>query len=103
MARKSIRKVEEQVSRALASIRQTSGDDGYGGYNIYQKGQAQAYLRENNLPNTRITAGASNFASDKFRTRVRQIREAGENAIARIQKEGRNYRASRKAQGLSAG
>lgn len=103
---KTIKNIIAQRDRALGSIREERkyGDDPKP-RNVYVQGQRRVFWSQSPTGSDkryRVNTPGE-FAARKYNKRVRQINQAAENEINKIQKSGRDARAARKAQGLSAG
>lgn len=84
--------------RSLAERREYKVGNDTATINAYIKSQKDAYVRNGGKP-----LNSTLFAVDKSNKRRDQIVRAADNEIAKLQSQGRNYRAGRMAQGLSAG
>lgn len=106
-ARRTIKNITAQRDRALTSIREERAynPNDTQPRNVYVMGQRRTYwTQEPQGSDKRYKAGTpGEFAARKYNKRVRQINQAAENEISKLQKQGKDYRAARKAQGLSAG
>ena len=115
MARKprTIKNIEAQRQRALASTMARSGDynpkDSYANV-VYMASQRNALKKgktsieeSNEYDNPKSISSQRAFAFRKLWQRQDQINQAARNAIDRLRRQGKDYRASRKARGLSAG
>ena len=97
MARKSIKQVRAQYSRAIRSLNEG------GAQNKYMASQVKAYVRNNSGLGMDHLNNAVNFAGNQYRKRGIQIVDATKKLIDQLRQKGSAARAARKAKGLAAG
>ena len=98
MARKSIKQIRAQFDRAIRSLNEGGAAD-----NKYMNSQVRAYVRNNSGLGESHMVRAIDYAGNQYRKRGTQLVDAANKLMEQTRQKGRDARAARKAQGLSAG